>query len=779
MIGQTISHYKILEKLGGGGMGVVYKAEDTKLKRTVALKFLPPELTRDKDTKTRFVQEAQTASSLEHQNICNIHEIDETPDGRMFIAMACYQGETVRQKLSKKPLGLTEAVDIAMQVARGLAKAHEQGIMHRDIKPANIFVTEDEQAKILDFGLAKLAGEKGVTKTGTTVGTAAYLSPEQALGQKIDHRTDIWSLGVTLYEMIAGKRPFDAEHEQALFYSIVNQDPEPLTGLRTRVPMELERIVMKAMAKDPGDRYQHADDLLVDLRSVHSDLESGTISKLTPKKRRSRKRRILLFVSIPVALAIIVVGRYYVFPPGAGAIDSIAVLPLENLSGDPEKDYVSDGMTEALIANLAKIRALKVISRTSVMRYKRTDKSLPQIAKELNVDAVVEGSVILVGNQVRITAQLIEAATDRHLWAEEYARDFRDVLSLQSEVARAIAREVRIELTRDEQVQLTRVREVPPEAQDAYMKGRYHWNKRTEEAIRRSAEYFESAIEIDPDFAAAYAGLADAYMTMGSWGFLKIQEAYPKSMRFARKALEIDDDLAEAHATLALLRYTYSLDWRGAESGFKRAIEIQPSYATARQWYAQYLLFSLRFDDALEEINRALEFDPLKPIINSTRALILYYSGHIEEALEQIQTTLEIKADFFAAHYQFQLIYAGERMHGEALDGLERIFLYRGADADDIALMRETFDTSGIEGVYRWSLGMWTKLSDRGYVDPYNFAANHAALEEKDEAFEWLEKAYREGSYLSIILIRVDPRFECLRSDPRYPSLLRRIGVES
>jgi serine/threonine-protein kinase len=555
MTGQIISHYKILEKLGGGGMGVVYKARDLKLDRFVALKFLPHHLIADDEEKKRFIHEAKSASALDHPNICTIYEIDETEDEQMFIAMAYYEGETLKKKIDRGPLPLDEAINLAIQVAQGLQCTHEAGITHRDIKPANVMITNKGQAKIMDFGLAKLAGQKTrLTKTGMTVGTLAYMSPEQLQGIDADHRSDIWALGVVLYEILTGKLPFKGEYEAAMVYSILNEPPEPIIALRAGVPMELERIVNKAVAKNTNARYQHIDEILVDLRSLQTDFASGASKQRLTAAKFSKKKRFYLyggFATVLIFLIGIILfrGARETYPKH----DSIAVLPITNLSGDPELEYFADGMTEALITDLAQISALKVISRTSVMQYKGAKKPLPEIANELKVDVVLEGSVQCFGERVKITAQLIEAATDRHLWAKSYERELRDILALQNEVARAVADEIQVKLTPQEQARLMSVHPVNPEAYQAYLKGRYYWNKRTKEGFKKGIDYFTTAIEIDPAYALAYAGLADCYNLLGNWGYLPPKETFPKAKVAAMKAIEIDERLAEAHTSLAFL----------------------------------------------------------------------------------------------------------------------------------------------------------------------------------------------------------------------------------
>jgi len=548
MIGHTISHYRITEKLGEGGMGVVYKAEDTKLGRTVALKFLPPELTRDDEAKKRFIQEARAASALDHPNICNIHEIDETNEGQIFIAMACYEGESLQAMIRGGRLDLGRAIEIASQVARGLSKAHEKGIVHRDVKPANIFVTEDGLAKILDFGLAKLATQTRLTRAGTTVGTVMYMSPEQTSGKAVDERSDIWSLGVVLYEMVTGEPPFGGEHEQAIIYSILNQAPEPVGRLVPEAPKDLERILARALAKDPAARYQHMSDLGADLELVKITLPRRTLSRAAPAARVPRRNLCIALAAVVVIAALVLfLGRPFFSKPHEQPITSLAVLPFQNMSADPSQEYFSDGMTEAIIKELSQIKALRVISRTSIMRYKRTDETLPEIARELGVDAVVEGSVLKADHDVRITAQLIAAHPEKHLWAEDFTRTLENVLVLQSEVAQAIAREIKVAVTPVEQARLAHVRVVNPDAHEAYLKGNYFFSRGTPPDWYKSIQYFQQAIDKDSSYALAYAGIGRAYDNLVSFGVLPPRDGWPKVRTYAEKALALDPDLAEGY----------------------------------------------------------------------------------------------------------------------------------------------------------------------------------------------------------------------------------------
>ncbi|MFQ5641986.1 MAG: protein kinase, partial [bacterium] len=524
MIGKTISHYKIVQKLGGGGMGIVYKAEDTKLKRTVALKFLPQDLTRDQEAKERFLHEAQAASALDYPNICTIYEIDETEDGQMFICMAYYEGATLKLLIDNCQLTIYQSIEIAIQVAQGLAKAHEQGIIHRDIKPANIMVTRDGVVKIVDFGLAKLAGVTQITRTGTTMGTVAYMSPEQTRGETVDQRTDIWSLGAVLYEMLTAQLPFRGDYEQAVVYSILNEEPEPLAELGIKVSAKLEQIVAKALAKSPDRRYQKMKEMLTDLRVLKKESEAESTKEVLTKKKPAL---------------------------------SIAVLPFVDMSSQKDQEYFCDGMAEELIDAMTKIEGLQVVSRSSAFQFKGESPDIRKVGEKLNVNHVLEGSVRKAGNRLRITAQLINVEDGYHLWSEKYDREMEDVFAIQDDIARTIVSTLKIKLVGEQEAPLVKRHTDNLEAYNLYLKGRYFWNKRHEGGMQQAMEYFNQALEKDPAHALAYSGLADCFIILGFYTYLPPKEAFSKAKALAQKALEIDDTLGEAHTSLGFVRWDY------------------------------------------------------------------------------------------------------------------------------------------------------------------------------------------------------------------------------
>jgi TolB-like protein/Flp pilus assembly protein TadD len=788
MIGQTISHYRILKKLGEGGMGVVYKAEDIKLKRTVALKFLPPESTRDPEAKARFIHEAQAASALDHPNVCTIHEIDETEDGQLFLAMARYEGETLKERIARGPLPLDDALDITRQIAEGLAKAHEQEIVHRDIKPANIFVTTDRLVKILDFGLAKLAGQTRITRAGTTLGTVAYMSPEQARGGETDARTDLWSLGVVLYEMMVGCRPFQGETQAAVVSAMQTSDPEPVTSRRTGVPTNIDLVIAKCLEKDPADRYATAEDLNVDLRRLlRMCTGSGRTQILAGPKKQGRA--ILRFAPAIGGGLIVLLATLMILNVGGiqnhltrgtttGQITSLAVLPLENMMNDPDQEYFVAGMHEALITELSKIASLTVISRTSTMRYAAANKSVPEIARELGADGIVEGSVLRSGGRIRITAQLIDGRRDRHLWADNFDRDLKDVFTLQSEVASAIAREIQATVTQDESARLTGPGSIDPDVYEAYLQGRYLAGAENVESRLKSREYYTRAIDLDSTFAPAYAGLGLTYsLAPGAFTGLSLEKAYAKAERLIRKALQIDPNLASAHFALAEVLFEHHWDWSGAEREYRQALQLDPSYASAHSGYSEFLSAMGRHEEAISHAQRAYRLSPGTPGAGSCAGYAYFYARRYDDAVAHLQKILELNPNYSRTHFGL----------GHALLELGRVdeAIREYEIADELTGWGTNFYTArayAVAGRRDDALAvlqaMESSYAKQESVRPGRIAIVHVALGNIDEAFYWLEKAYEER-YFGFAFFKIAPYWDPLHDDPRYVSLLRRIGLDS
>jgi len=720
---------------------VVYKAQDTKLDRIVALKFLPKHLLCDESAKTRFVHEAKAASALNHTNITTIYEIDEV-EGECFICMEYVEGKSIKELIKQKTLSIEEILNISIQIAEGLNVAHKKGIVHRDIKSDNIMLTEEGLVKIMDFGLAKLKGVTKLTTTGATLGTLQYMSPEQAQGIEVDQRSDVFSFGVVLYEMITSQLPFKGEHEAAIIYSIINETPEPLARYKANVPEGLQRIVDKAMEKNREERYQHVDDMLADVRKLKRALESEAEQPSTKKPQ-----------------------------------PSIAVLPFVNLSADKEQEYFCDGMAEEIINALTQVEGLRVVARTSAFSFRGKEIDIREIGRKLNVETLLEGSVRKAGNRVRITAQLVNVDDGYHLWSERYDREMEDVFAIQDEISLAIVDKLKVKLMKEEKAKLVKRYTDDPEAYSLYLKGRYFWNRRYEGGLQKAVECFQEAIDKDPLYALAYAGIADCYNQFGLWSFLNPKEAYPRAKVACAKALEIDDTLAEAYASLGWIKTFYDWDWAEAEKAFKRALKLNPNYAVAHLFYGLYLGIMENGVEAIAEVKKSVELDPLCLLMNTVLGFTFYWWCQYDEAIEQLHKTLEMDPNFAIAHFYLGLSYAGKQRWKESIvSWQEFVNLWPGSPVA-VGYLGFAYGMSGQEDEALKMLDQLSELSQQRYVSSLYKALIYLGLRKKDQVFEYLDKAYDERESWMVSLKTV-PFMDTLRSDPRYEALIKKMGLE-
>jgi len=762
--GSVLGRYHIVERLGEGGMGSVYRASDPRLERDVALKVLheDPDPGRGIDRRRQLRLEARALSRLMHPNIATLFDLD-THDGVDFLVLEYVPGHTLAHLLESGPLPEARARAIALEVSEALEAAHEHGVVHRDLKPGNIILNPRGRAKVLDFGLARFQGSSTATmstlKTADPVerfaGTMPYMAPEQIRGERTDARTDVWALGVIMHEMCAGARPFAGTDYSQLLYRIVHEAAPALRTLRPGVSPAYAAIVARCLEKDPARRFADAASLR---RALRGDDSAGALA--VPE-----------IMDAAPASAEPVSG-------GAIRIRSLAVLPLANRSGDPAQEFFVDGMTDALIADLAQIAALRVISRTSAMRFKGSDKPLPEIARDLHVDGIVEGSALLAGGRVRITVTLIEAATDRSLWAKSYERELTDILTLQSEVARAIAEEVRVQVTPEERTRLEPKGPVNPAAHVAYLQGRYLWNRWNTESFRLSLERYREAIEADPGYALAWAGLADSYATLGNTNAMAPAEAYVKAREAAERGLALDPSLAELHASLAYVHRFHDWDWARAERGFLRALELNPGYATGRRWYAQFLSGLGRHGEAIAEAERALELDPLSLVIHTAVGDVLFYARRYERAVSYYRRCVELDATFGPGHTDMARALEHLGRHEEAIaEFLLGVGHTPGAGMPASTGLATLLAAAGRREEAGAMIAALIERSQAAYVSPYGIASAYAVAGENAKALDWLERAYeqRDGT---LVWIKVHPRMDGLRAEPRFRELLSKMKLD-
>jgi serine/threonine protein kinase/Tfp pilus assembly protein PilF len=787
LIGRTVSHYRIVEKLGAGGMGVVYKAEDTRLGRFVALKFLPEHSAQHSSALERFRREARAASALNHPGICTIYDVGEQ-DGRAFIAMEFIEGQTLRNYISGKPLPLQEILRIGIQVADALDTAHAEGIIHRDIKPANIFVTKRGNAKVLDFGLAKLlprgiapsntdAGDTDTNSTsivGIISGTPSYMSPEQIRGDDLDARTDLFSLGLLLYEMATGRQAFSGKGG-IIIEAILTKSPDPVRAINPTIPATLEEIMGKALHKNSSQRYQHAADIRADLQRLEHDPDSGwssarhdtpasSVQALSspsePQKQSDSSSQITALRT----------GRI------PKTIDSIAVLPFENTSRDPEHEYLSDGIAASLINTLATIPKLRVMAQGTVFRYKGRAIDPLAVGRELNVRAVLTGKIIQSGESLRIGTELIDVITGSQLWGGQFNRKVGDIFAIQDEISDEIAEKLRLKLTHAEKKRLTKRLTQDAEAYKLYLKGRHHGDRWTEDGFYKAIEFFQQAVEQDPSYALAHAGIADSYVLLGWNGYLPPKDAFPKAKMAAMRALRLDPNLSEAHTSLAAVLWLHEWQWQEAGGEFLRSLTLNPCYPTANHYHAEYLMTIGRHADAIEKMKKSQELDPLSLIISVAIGWALYMARRYDDAIEQLRRTLELEPNYPMTHWILGLTLRKMGQHDRAIAAGEQAVKLSGGSPTMRAALAQTLATAGAGSEATQILDDLIALAKQKYIASYFLAGVCAGLSDQDRAIEYLEKSYEEHSHW-LIYLHLDPSMDALRPHPRFRDLLRRIGL--
>ncbi len=767
--GKLLGPYKILELLGSGGMGDVYQAHDARLGRNVALKILPDHFVTNKARLHRFQKEARAASALNHPNIITIHEIGETETVH-YLVLELIEGETLRALLSNSRIDLPRAVDIAIQTASALAAAHAAGIVHRDIKPENIMLRRDGYVKVLDFGIAKLiegcevssTGLSFETSPGLVMGTAHYMSPEQAQGLKVDERTDIWSLGVVLFEIVTGQLPFKG---RTLSHTVVSIVEQPLPSLE-QVPVAVGRILTKALKKNPDERYQTIHAMLADLKILQRELESGVSGV--------RRHWTIAILALAVLLATLA-GVVYFTRTTKQSINSLAILPFVNGTSDPNTEHLSEGITEGLINNLSQAPKLRVIARSTAFRFNGKDPDPQRVGSELGVDAVVTGRVTQLDDTLVIQVDLVDVSSGAQIWGERFNRKLTDVATMQQEISEEISTRLHLRMTDEERSRVSRRHTVNAEAYQSYLKGRYQWNKRTQDGLKKSIEYFTEALEKDPGYAQAHAGVADSYNTLARFNLLQPQEAYPKARVAATKALEIDDTLSEAHASLAVVKMDYEWDLPGAEREFKRAIALNPGYPGAHQWYGLLLAARGQTEEALAEMKQAHELDPLSLIVDMGLGGLYIYARRYDEAIAHLEKTRDLHPEAFQPDSNLAYVYEIKGMKDEAVAAHLKSRTLAGDSAERVSALKAAYTVSGWKGFLQKRVDeIKAQAKQKRYFSPFSVALLYTQMGDKNQALTWLEKSYAERNY-RLLFIKIDARLDSLRSEPRFIDLMKRV----